>query len=159
VQALRRTLRHQPARAASAQLYCRPSHRVRAREKRREAETKQPSEKQVRLLFEDLTRLARQRQRFSMMPSNWKWGLSPAYERARAKVRSAVEKLAPEVFRQPSAPAQIELGEFDKTFRQLAMGASPRPGRNNCGYAEPSRVLATIEKRNLHPGWMTGSRV
>jgi mannose-1-phosphate guanylyltransferase len=24
---------------------------------------------------------------------------------------------------------------------------------------EPSRVLATIEKRNLHPGWITGRRV
>src|ERR1039458_9122553 len=113
------------------QLYCKPSHRVRAREKRREAESKLPSEKEVRLLTECLTRLVRQRRRYSlilMAARNWKLALPPPYERARAKVRDALEKLAPEVFEQPSAPAEIELREFTKTYRQLAAEHHPDHG-------------------------------
>ncbi len=110
-------------------LYCRPSHRVRAQEKRREAESKLPSEKENRLLTECLTRLARQRRRYRMVPDNWKRGwLPPPYERARAKVRDALEKLAPEVFAQPSAPAEIELREFNKTYRRLAAEHHPDHG-------------------------------
>ena len=52
-------------------LYCRPSHRVRAHEKRREAESKLPSEKENRLLTECLMRLARQRRRFWMVPDKF----------------------------------------------------------------------------------------
>ncbi len=110
------------------QLYCKPSHRVRAREKRREAERKLPSEKEVRLLTECLMRLARQRQRFWILPTNSKWRLPSPYERARAKVRDALEKLAPEVFEQPSAPAEIELREFNKTYRRLAVEHHPDHG-------------------------------
>ena len=115
------------------QLYCRPSHRVRAREKRREAEGKQPSEKQFRLLIEYLTRLARQRRRYSGLPWNYKeWGFPLRYERARAKVRDALEKLVPEVFvGQLSAPAEIELREFNKIFRQLAAEHHPDRGGAN----------------------------
>src|SRR5208282_5084167 len=110
-------------------LYCKPSHRVRAREKRREAESKLPSEKEVRLFTECLMRLARQRQRYPLVPTSWKrWGLPPAYEHARAKVRDALEKLAPEVFLQPSAPAEIELREFNKTYRKLAVEHHPDHG-------------------------------
>jgi len=111
------------------QLYCKPSHRVRAREKRREAESKLPSEKEVRLLTECLTRLVRQRRRYRMVPDNWKRGwLPPPYERARAKVRDALEKLAPEVFERSSVPAEIELREFKKTYRQLAAEHQPDHG-------------------------------
>jgi|SRR5208337_49999 len=109
-------------------LYCKPSHRVRAREKRREAERKLPSEKEVRLFTECLMRLARQRQRFWMLPTNSKWGLPSPYERARAKVRDALEKLAPEVFERASAPAEIELREFNKTYRRLAVEHHPDHG-------------------------------
>ena len=63
-----------------------------------------------------------------MVPTNWKRGLPPPYERARAKVRDALEKLAPEVFRQPSAPAEIELREFNKTYRRLAVEHHPDHG-------------------------------
>ena len=110
-------------------LYCKPSHRVRAHEKRRETESKLPSEKESRLLTEYLTRLARQRRRYWIVPDNWKRGwLPPPYERARAKVRDALEKLAPEVFLQASAPAEIELREFNKTYRKLAMEHHPDHG-------------------------------
>jgi hypothetical protein len=63
-----------------------------------------------------------------MVPENWKWALPPPYERARAKVRYALEKLAPEVFERPSAPAEIELREFNKTYRQLATEHHPDHG-------------------------------
>jgi hypothetical protein len=101
---------------------------VRAGEKRREAESKLPSEKQLRLLTEYLTRLARQRRRYWMLPANSKWRLPPPYERARAEVRNALEKLAPEIFAELSAPAGIELSEFNKTYRQLAAVHHPDHG-------------------------------
>jgi hypothetical protein len=36
-----------------------------------------------------------------------------------------LEKLAPEVFEQPSAPAEIELREFNMTYRRLAVEHHP----------------------------------
>ena len=119
-------------------LYCRPSHRVRAREKRREAEHKLPSEKELRLLTEYLRSLARQRRIYwafrivRMAPECANASFPPRYERARAKVRDALNELAPEVFEQPreqpSAPAEIELRETNKTYRRLAMEHHPDHG-------------------------------
>src|ERR1035437_3187740 len=123
-------------------LYCKPSHRVRAREKRQEAESKLPSEKEFRLFTECLTRLARQRRRYWMVPTNWKWALPPPYERARAKVRDALEKLAPEVFERPSAPAEIELREFNKIYRQLAAEHHPDHG----GASQVMQVLNQLRQ-------------
>src|SRR5208282_4899472 len=92
------------------QLYCRPSHRVRAHEKRKILETAQPSEKWFRLLKERLASLARRRNRSSRVPGldeiRRYAGLSRprAYQQAVDKVRELLLKLAPEVLQDLSEP-------------------------------------------------------
>ncbi len=119
------------------QLYCRPSHRVRACEKRKFAEFKEPSEKDYRLLVTKLQSLRRMRRKCRLV-SDWAAASvnmnfrKPAYEQAVKRVRQALDVLAPEIFEAPplpvSAPAGIELIEFSKVYRSLALEHHPDKG-------------------------------
>ena len=86
--------------------YCRPSHRVRAFEKRKELESRQPREKQYRLLREWLESLQIWRRRSGVFP-----GLDEIrrfaglprrknYQRAVEGVRNILMGLAPELFQE-----------------------------------------------------------
>jgi hypothetical protein len=93
------------------QLYCRPSHNVRACEKRREIETKQPSEKLFRLLREQLARLARYRATHNQLGPGMdeirrSQGLprKVGYQRVVDKVRELVVQLAPELAQDLAEP-------------------------------------------------------
>jgi hypothetical protein len=115
------------------QLYCRPSHRQRAFERRRIAEIKQPGESAFRLLTGDLKTLQRQRERFmyrsvlvsGMLGKHWR---NPAYERTVSKVRKALSELAPEVLEQTLTSTSVELRESSKLYRKLAAKHHPDHG-------------------------------
>jgi len=102
-------------------LYCKPSHRVRAREKRRELETKRPSEKLLRLLKQRLEALRRWRVRSNTIP-----GIdeirqfaslprSKAYRKAVEKVREVLVKLAPELIQDLAQPWRGTLSAIEAT--------------------------------------------
>jgi hypothetical protein len=99
-----------PSGRGRPQLYCRPSHRVRAREKRRELEHRVPGEKEFSLLRQRLESLRRCRVRWNRIP-----GIEEirqfvgaprgkAYQRAVERVREVLIRLAPEVVQDLGQP-------------------------------------------------------
>ena len=92
------------------QLYCKPSHRVRAREKRRELETRQPSEKVFRLLKQRLEALRRWRVRRNRIVGIEElrqfMGLprGAAYQKAVERVLVCLVQLAPELIQDLAEP-------------------------------------------------------
>ena len=103
-------------------LYCRPSHRVRVHEKRREVETKEPTEKLLRLLKEKLAALARWRVRINKTPGideiRRSMGLErrKAYQQAVERVRHILTQLAPQVFQDLAEPWLSTLSGIEATW-------------------------------------------
>ncbi len=102
-------------------LYCKPSHRVRAREKRRELENRQPSEKSFRLLKQRLEALRRWRvrsnkipgvdelRRFASLPR------SKPYQKAVERVHELLVKIAPELIQDLAQPWRGTLSAIEAT--------------------------------------------
>ena len=103
------------------QLYCKPSHRVRAREKRRELEHRRPPEKLFRLLKQRLEALERWRVRCNTIPGIdelRRYGNLPrrtAYQKAVERVREVVVQLAPELMQDLAQPWRGTLSAIEAT--------------------------------------------
>jgi hypothetical protein len=115
------------------QLYCRPSHRLRAFEKRRIAEIRDPSERTFRLLVDGLKMLHKQRSRYSDLSHAvtrlvGRTHRNPAYERTVLRVRKALEELAPEVFAPLKLPDLVGLPKASAIYRKLAFKYHPDHG-------------------------------
>src|ERR1039457_2988156 len=103
------------------QLYCKPSHRVRAREKRRELGNRQPSEKLFRLFKQRLEALRRWRvhsnripgieelRQFASLPRR------KAYQKAVERVREVLVQLAPELIQDLAQPWRGTLSAIEAT--------------------------------------------
>ncbi len=103
------------------QLYCKPSHRVRAREKRRELENRRPSEKLFRLFKQRLEALRRWRVRSNTIPGIdelRRFGSLPrgkAYQKAVERVREVLVQLAPELIQDLAQPWRGTLSAIEAT--------------------------------------------
>jgi hypothetical protein len=102
-------------------LYCRPSHRVRAHEKRKALETRHPPERLFRLLKERLTALARWRVRRNQIPGMEEIrlyagvGRTPAYQREVEKVLKILIQVAPELLQDLAEPWRAILSKIEAT--------------------------------------------
>ena len=105
------------------QLYCKPSHRVRAHEKRRELENKWPAEKSFRLLKQRLEALWRWRVRSNRIPGLEEmrlWGRvsrGKAYQQAVERIRESLVELAPELMQDLAEPWRAALSKIEATQR------------------------------------------
>lgn len=103
------------------QLYCKPSHRVRAREKRRELENRWPAEKLFRLLKQRLEALRRWRVRSNRIPGIEElrqFASLPrrrAYQKAVERVREVLVQLAPELIQDLAQPWRGTLSAIEAT--------------------------------------------
>ena len=103
------------------QLYCRPSHRVRAHEERKFSEALHPSEKQFRLLREGILSLERWRRQRNQLPGideiRRYAGLprGTMYQRAVDRVRDLLTSLAPEVVQDLNQPVRGTLSNIEAT--------------------------------------------
>jgi hypothetical protein len=128
--------RFAPKQRGRPQLFCKPSHRVRAREKRRELEYRRPSEKLFRLLKQRLDALWRHRvratgirgmdefRRFANLPRR------PLHQNAVESVHDVLVQLAPELFQDLAQPwrGTISAIEADHIIDRIEDAAPwPRP--------------------------------
>jgi hypothetical protein len=103
------------------QLYCRPSHRIRAYEKRREIETRQPSEKLFRTLKEQLEALRHWRIRSNKVPGMDEMrravsmSRTKAYQQAVERVRESLTQVAPEVLQDLVQSWRATLSDIEAT--------------------------------------------
>jgi hypothetical protein len=101
--------------------YCRASHRVRAHEKRRELENRQPTEKLFRLLKQRLLTLKRWRGRSDKIPRLDEIRRFPqldrgkGYQKAVERVAELLTQLAPELFQDLVQPWRAALRGLEAT--------------------------------------------
>jgi len=109
-------------------LYCRPSHRLRAYEKRTAFEAQHQTEKPLRQLHERLKSLDYWRRRcrlllFDEMRQSHGWPRTPRFQLAVDKVRELFTNLAPEVIQdlQNDIRRELSLIEANQRVQQRAV--------------------------------------